>query len=1276
MKSLTIKILSILLSIVILFSSTIVHAENNDEIHYDEIVAGSDIKVTDFQFEYIMGGTGNTDAAYAYYAVNNQEQIEKIFDLTPTEVMADPLGWLFSIDSYTVIRYSIKTDEIDVFFNVPNIQQIILNNGLQEIEQGYDGLPYIPENTERFIKTGKNSDSPESAMTRYGFNIPSYVYGGEYPIIYMDADGILPSDLRLAQAAAQALVPEFLSSMFGSPQAALRAVGTTLIGVGVVLLVANPILGGLVIAAGVISWILGANDALNVNIASPPTEKNYNSMKYMNNDYGKLNHQRLYNFIKQYWQKYIINNLVYRSDEELSNFIQYYKKYQEAAGGLTAKEFEKQKEELNKSIDEAIKYIQNAENPEKGEHKDYLAWKKTTLWNNWKSVEHLFEEVGTIDLVTEQFDFYEKAKQEANQKIRECEQELEICNAEYSELYPAYEREVAEWLERAKEGEIDPRTTPKPEKSARLIYLENEKLRLSRLISGYEKNILHYDAKIEYFQYYVELYNSLGFDLSEKPSEPTEYDTERSERYAEKYQLANTDKLEMGFKELQELIYKDAGNDDASKGTVQKSATEKGYNQLTRNLWEEEHEEDAEEWESITMFELLFSEKSSLYAFCRGVADGIIPLMTVDDINYPYVILNAIEKFCDYDDVKYSAILNSIISVVIESADKKGETIIYSDVNTKRIMPYDITTLSEKERQILGVVDPRVEIYKNSLIGGITTAGKINTDKLLNLKIPEKLVSITGIISELTVFLNGIITLETFDELGISPVDLWQHSLLRVIFLVLIGYVLLKILQGLFKYIRAKSISLSFIFSKIAMLLLVGTIFTVFMINPNGVWNTTKGVIGLIGNVGERIIATSDNVLLDLRGDDKDNDSINYWITYFDVWTYYNTGHNLLDKANRVPQVKGGLITPNTPGAEGMTWLHDIDTNDSSGEILPVIGNVIQKSWSTMLAEGFLKTNPNKVQIDERVYRVVDNFLAPIVRTDMLLKEDTNALTNLGFGKFSDTWGNRYKWSSSASVDEEIKNTAFGIKVWSNPNYNGQFQGSFPVNKLLNVILLFIIVLVKLLTFIYFWYKLYSYIFSILLSINGNMDIGGITKETFLPLLQVFAISIWGTIVFYISLQTTGIGGIALSLFLYWASWKLFKFWNTTSSFPPTLKILSIFIRKKKKSNNITALAPTSTIDVYSAQPKLTPLHISDIATDAIIESDIRRNICDANYKDLGHLVTNISSLPKTLLKHSITVELDGKTHITMEVEVVEYSIWKSVYYDELNTWDKGVMTV
>lgn len=487
-------------------------------------------------------------------------------------------------------------------------------------------------------------------------------------------------------------------------------------------------------------------------------------------------------------------------------------------------------------------------------------------------------------------------------------------------------------------------------------------------------------------------------------------------------------------------------------------------------------------------------------------------------------LLTQLQVYCGpyYDDV-----LVNMMKLMAASAQKEGNknpstSIIEDD---PRVMPYDTSNMLRTDKNNL-IADPRVTIYKGHAIGRLI--GDLQVDPAIGIFIkPQKtIINIAGLITEVSVFLQEICTFDFLDSLGLSPTKMWKNVYVS---LMMIAVVIFFIVKTVIAVIKMGSKSLGKVAIGMLLLILELGMFTAISASPEKTWNSIKSLTNKLSGTGELVTVATQPNLTYLFGSSKDYE-VAYYLPYLDCWSTYNTGYGLNDSAQ--------LISDSRDKVE----LEDFENPGLDGNDI--------KHWSVLLMDSFeyhgnSKSLLNSVQengvvmngpyINNNAYRVVDHYLAPRVNV-------------------------------SGSGD------TVSLGVTQNENYNGEFQsGIFNVIiKLVNCCLICFLSLVKMLIFIYFWWKMYIFIFSVILGMAAERKkMSDILKETFTPLLAFILFGVYAGICISVCLTATGVFCLALDIFLFWLTTRIVVWWHDAgrkSNFPFTLSWL-YFLATMRSAN-------------------------------------------------------------------------------------------------------------
>ena len=272
----------------------------------------------------------------------------------------------------------------------------------------------------------------------------------------------------------------------------------------------------------------------------------------------------------------------------------------------------------------------------------------------------------------------------------------------------------------------------------------------------------------------------------------------------------------------------------------------------------------------------------------------------------------------------------------------------------KRVMPYDKGTMTEDDSKNL-VNDSRV-------VEDPTTVGPINIEidfwKLIPAQFSSFFLSLTSGISKLTVMINGVSNLETFEKLGISPLVVWKSGFMKTLVIVAAIAYVLYILKKSRDFSKGKDGAFA-VFSKLfGSLIILGLVYS-FAYKPDSTYKDVKTAYSISNNFGAQVLSNngSNASALISGGDAAEKADATYWLPYFSLWTNYNTGSNLNGKQNEI-----NVNNKNEPERNGMNY--------------PKVNDKNINLWSANLAESFT----SGTRIKPSAYRTVDHFYAPRVK--------------------------------------------------------------------------------------------------------------------------------------------------------------------------------------------------------------------------------------------------------------------------------------------------------
>lgn len=433
-----------------------------------------------------------------------------------------------------------------------------------------------------------------------------------------------------------------------------------------------------------------------------------------------------------------------------------------------------------------------------------------------------------------------------------------------------------------------------------------------------------------------------------------------------------------------------------------------------------------------------------------------------------------------------------------------------------RVMPYDNGSQLYKDAQNYAITDPRVDMYKDRLLGGLISDFSVGFSLKEFFRFQPKVINLCGKITELSIFMQELCDFDMLDSWGLSPATMWTSSFTVLLYGALVLFFIFKTVAAIIK-MGTKGAS-KVIIGFIVLFLELG-ITAAIAANPDGTWTTIKNVNKKVISVGELVSSGSDPSLTYLFGDAEDSEVL-YYLPYLDIWSKYNTGYGILDSQQK--------INTTTDTAE---------LAESTGA-LPSIGSNQVQHWSVVLMDAFSyhgHSNSvvnvvvedgevhNGAVINNNAYRVVDHFMAPRI-----------------------------------TIGSSGDNLTLTAK--QNENYNSQFQSGWSdlFAKMLNCCLGCFLSLIKVLTFLWFWFCLYIFIFKVVLGLTAEQKkMTIILGETFGPLLALLMIGLYSGIVLNIGMSVGGLLGVIILLFLFWLTLMIIRWWHDLGArvniFPKTL---------------------------------------------------------------------------------------------------------------------------
>ena len=480
--------------------------------------------------------------------------------------------------------------------------------------------------------------------------------------------------------------------------------------------------------------------------------------------------------------------------------------------------------------------------------------------------------------------------------------------------------------------------------------------------------------------------------------------------------------------------------------------------------------------------------------------------------------IKILQKLQDYCGGYYNEVLSNLTLIMKLNAKSVGVDIKVSNSVDSRVMPYDIDSMSAIDRQSFTIRDPRVKLYKDSMFGSLITKFTPSFNFNNYIKLQGMLVDLGGRITELSVFFQTLMNFDFLDTIGLSPVDMFTNGFATLFYLVVLFLTITRIVKYTIEFFKTGR------FTKIIAVFLVALLEVGFvanvMINPQKTWDTTKKTLDTVMNFGEKISMEQQHELSYMFGDN--TSGVTYYLPYLDLWSTYNTGYGILDKEQ---------------------YIKKFDTEEI-GMYRPRIADRDVQHWSVVLADAFsYHGDSNSIYsvadgsgklvnggvINNNAYRVVDHFNAPRVNY------------------------------------ERLSNGNIKVSVTQNENYNGKFQHGFfdIISKFIGILNVFFISLVKLLTFFWLWYRIYTFVFITLMEKTRDRSWLDIISDTLSPILAMILLGAYSALIVYINGYVSGLVAILIQLGIFMTTRAIILTWSTNKYFPKTLVPLKTLLNMK-----------------------------------------------------------------------------------------------------------------
>lgn len=475
-------------------------------------------------------------------------------------------------------------------------------------------------------------------------------------------------------------------------------------------------------------------------------------------------------------------------------------------------------------------------------------------------------------------------------------------------------------------------------------------------------------------------------------------------------------------------------------------------------------------------------------------------------------VITYLEKLRSFTGPYYTEVLGNLL----KSIEYHWGRPLDLEQKIYRVLPYDRNKLPANELDQFSISDPRNDIFRATGLGGIVSEGIITNFNFFNIKPQKIIINIIAAINDWAIYLNNIISFDVLDDLGLSPAKLWGGGLVSVLIPALAIIFLVSTIKFAFNYL-SKGASLRKFVSVFLIFVLQLGFFTLLAVRPEQTWGSIKGSLNTWLNFGELTTIKADPTLGYLIP----NGSSTYALPYYDAWSVYNVGHGLKAPENYIiNEIDSPLpeeinfIPPKMNGLNINHWSMVLANSfDYYGKSEQINSIKIEKDGEEIRVNG-----PN---VNNNAYRVVDHFLAPRV-----------TITDEGNGKT--------------------------VTTKENPFNNGKFQKAFfelLPRLFISLINLFVLI-VKVLTFFWLWYKLYTIVVQIFTEKlkNRNKSWLSIFGEILVPIVYIIIIGVISGIGNHIAMTIEN-PLISMLILFVWLKvlMQMLIWWSHKRGFPKTL---------------------------------------------------------------------------------------------------------------------------
>ena len=498
----------------------------------------------------------------------------------------------------------------------------------------------------------------------------------------------------------------------------------------------------------------------------------------------------------------------------------------------------------------------------------------------------------------------------------------------------------------------------------------------------------------------------------------------------------------------------------------------------------------------------------------------------------------------------YSEMMEIFLEVQYSINDARGGDYLNLDgldFEDPRVMPYDKDTLAtDSDRNLDLVDDPRVVIYKETFMGDALANSNIDFIKLFPKNAMSKfLINLGSTVSRITILIIEYTSFTWLEDVGLSPASMWTYFPVTLFTIFLMILLVIQIVLSALKYLKGSG-GIGDLLTRLFVFLIAVGLVCMLTTNPNGTWNFIKRVNNKAIALAETENLKAKDGVAELYGDEVNSAATSYYIPYFNMWTKYMTGYKLNDSSQFLTSSKSlpeetDIKVPQINGKDVTLWpVILLDSFNYKGENFYIVDSTNEITYS-----GSSAINVNGYSVNRNAYRTIDHFLAPRVES---------------------------------SVSGSGKNKALNVKSTTNENYNGQFQNVDIMTLIgmdLGIINLCIVAAFKFLIFLWFWYLLYIFVFSIILDAAENRgNVKGIVLKTFSPLIGLIGFGLYASLLMNLIMHAEGFSSILINAFCIVISFKLIHIWHdmSMSTFPKTLSFIYAITKPAATRNNISRM--------------------------------------------------------------------------------------------------------